>query len=124
MDCAITLRHDASADEILTEPTEEQLVSFRKYISVLRQADYRFSEEMAKVTKRSNRYRCVLCCCVVLLSPHPKLFHFHVSRFPALFISLQKEIETEFMEQRRDATAAGTGLITPNDLAFNISLAR
>ncbi|KAK3828783.1 MAG: putative alanine racemase-domain-containing protein [Benniella sp.] len=82
VDCAITLRHDTSADEISTEPTEEQLVSFRKYISVLRLAEYKFSEEMAK------------------------------------------EIETEFMEQRRAAATAGTGLITPNDLAFNISLAR
>ncbi|KAF9364921.1 hypothetical protein BGX34_012093 [Mortierella sp. NVP85] len=82
VDCAITLRHDTSADEISTEPTEEQLVSFRKYISVLRLADYKFSEEMAK------------------------------------------EIETEFMEQRRAAATAGTGLITPDDLAFNISLAR
>ncbi|KAF9435518.1 hypothetical protein BGZ76_006123 [Entomortierella beljakovae] len=37
---------------------------------------------------------------------------------------MAKEIETEFMERRRAATAAGTSLITPNDLAFNISLAR
>ncbi|KAF9988484.1 hypothetical protein BGZ65_002970 [Modicella reniformis] len=82
VDCAITLKRDSSADEILTEPTVEQLASFRKYISVLRLADYKFTEEMAK------------------------------------------EIETEFMEQRNAATAAGTSLLTPNDLAFNISLAR
>ncbi|KAG0207841.1 hypothetical protein BGX31_002487 [Mortierella sp. GBA43] len=82
VDCAITLKHDTSVDEILTEPAEEQLVLFRKYISVLRLAEYKFSEEMAK------------------------------------------EIETEFMEQRKAATAARIALITPHDLAFNISLAR
>ncbi|KAF8976778.1 hypothetical protein BGZ46_007974 [Entomortierella lignicola] len=37
---------------------------------------------------------------------------------------MAKEIETEFMEQRKAATVVGTSLITPNDLAFNISLAR
>ncbi|KAF9355542.1 hypothetical protein BGX26_006418 [Mortierella sp. AD094] len=42
-------------------------------------------------------------------------------RFPE---EMAKEIENEFMEQRKAATAAGTSLITPNDLAFNISLAR
>ncbi|KAF9574408.1 hypothetical protein EC968_006568 [Mortierella alpina] len=38
--------------------------------------------------------------------------------------SLVPEIETEFMEQRKAATAAGTALTTPNELAFKISLAR
>ncbi|KAF9113803.1 hypothetical protein BGX27_000773 [Mortierella sp. AM989] len=37
---------------------------------------------------------------------------------------MAKEIESEFMEQRKAATTAGISLITPNDLAFNISLAR
>ncbi|ORZ27067.1 putative alanine racemase-domain-containing protein [Lobosporangium transversale] len=82
VDCAITLKPDPSTSEVLIEPTLEQLNSFRKYISVLRLADYKFSEEMAQ------------------------------------------EIETDFMEQRKAATAAGTSLTTPNELAFNISLAR
>ncbi|KAF9097635.1 hypothetical protein BGX29_007997 [Mortierella sp. GBA35] len=37
---------------------------------------------------------------------------------------MAKEIETEFMEQRKAASAAGSALITPNELALNISLAR
>ncbi|KAG0277004.1 hypothetical protein BGZ95_006687 [Linnemannia exigua] len=37
---------------------------------------------------------------------------------------MAKEIETEFMEQRKAASAAGSALITPIDLALNISLAR
>ncbi|KAG0021756.1 hypothetical protein BGZ80_001771 [Entomortierella chlamydospora] len=82
VDCAITLKPEPSTTEALIEPTLEQLKSYRKYLSVLRLAECRFPEEMAK------------------------------------------EIENEFMEQRKAATAAGTSLITPNDLAFNISLAR
>ncbi|KAF9986605.1 hypothetical protein BGZ75_001595 [Mortierella antarctica] len=82
VDCAITLRPEPSGTVQPSQPTETQLKSFRKYVSVSRLADYTLSEEMAK------------------------------------------EIETEFMEQRRAATAAGTALTTPNELAFKISLAR
>ncbi|KAI1317505.1 hypothetical protein EDD11_008312 [Mortierella claussenii] len=82
VDSAITLKPEPSTAELLTEPTAEQVSAFRKYISVLRLAEYNFSEEMAK------------------------------------------EIEMEFMEQRKAATAAGTRLMTPNELASNISLAR
>ncbi|KAF9273912.1 hypothetical protein BGZ68_001098 [Mortierella alpina] len=82
VDCAITLRPEPSGTVQPSQPTETQLRSFRKYISVSRLADYTLSEEMAK------------------------------------------EIETEFMEQRKAATAAGTALTTPNELAFKISLAR
>ncbi|KAG0096370.1 hypothetical protein BGZ93_004662 [Podila epicladia] len=81
VDCAITLKPEESPATVVP-PTEEQLRSFRKYISVLRLMEYKFSEEMAK------------------------------------------EIESEFMEQRKAATAAGTTLMTPNELAFDISLAR
>ncbi|KFH71771.1 hypothetical protein MVEG_02066 [Podila verticillata NRRL 6337] len=80
VDCAITLKPEESIASFA--PTEEQVRSFRKYISVLRLMEYKFSEEMAK------------------------------------------EIESEFMEQRKAATAAGTTLMTPNELAFDISLAR
>ncbi|KAF9924162.1 hypothetical protein FBU30_005830 [Linnemannia zychae] len=41
-----------------------------------------------------------------------------------LMEDMAKEIETEFMEQRKAASTAGSALMTPNDLAFNISLAR
>ncbi|KAI7818852.1 hypothetical protein BC939DRAFT_276283 [Gamsiella multidivaricata] len=81
VDCAVTLKSESSV-ELLTELTQEQFASFRKYISIFRLTEYTLPEEMAK------------------------------------------EIETEFMEQRKAATAAGTSLITPNELAFRISLAR
>ncbi|KAG0345241.1 hypothetical protein BG004_003859 [Podila humilis] len=81
VDCALTLKEEFPV-HVATEPTEEQLRVFRKYISTLRLLEYQFSEEMAK------------------------------------------EIETEFMEQRKAATASGTPLKTPNELAFDISLAR
>ncbi|KAG0028690.1 hypothetical protein BGZ81_004534 [Podila clonocystis] len=81
VDCAITLKPEESPSTCVP-PTEEQLRSFRKFISVLRLMEYKFSEEMAK------------------------------------------EIESEFMEQRKAATATGTALMTPNELAFDISLAR
>ncbi|KAG0036963.1 hypothetical protein BGZ82_003384 [Podila clonocystis] len=81
VDCAITLKPEESPS-ICAPPTEEQLRSYRKFISVLRLTEYKFSEVMAK------------------------------------------EIESEFMEQRKAATAAGTALMTPNELAFDISLAR
>ncbi|KAG0299600.1 hypothetical protein BGZ98_009909, partial [Dissophora globulifera] len=48
VDCAVTLSPGPLADEPGTEPTEEQLVLFRKYISVLRLAEYTFPESMAK----------------------------------------------------------------------------
>ncbi|KAF9128136.1 hypothetical protein BGW39_005324 [Mortierella sp. 14UC] len=82
VDCGITLKPEPSTAEQQSEPSEEKLQSFRKYISALRLAEYKFSEDMAK------------------------------------------EIETEFMEQRKAASAAGSALTTPNDLALNISLAR
>ncbi|KAF9187739.1 hypothetical protein BGZ51_001124 [Haplosporangium sp. Z 767] len=82
VDCSIALMPETLAGTQPTEPTEEQLQSFRKYISVYRLAEYKFSEEIAK------------------------------------------EIEMEFMEERKAASAAGTTLISPNELAFNISLAR
>ncbi|KAF9548396.1 hypothetical protein EC957_006612 [Mortierella hygrophila] len=82
VDCGIALTPEPSTPEQQSEPTEEKLQSFRRYISALRLAEYKFSEDMAK------------------------------------------EIETEFMEQRKAASAAGSALITPNDLALNISLAR
>ncbi|KAI8602340.1 putative alanine racemase-domain-containing protein [Dissophora ornata] len=49
VDCAITLNPEPTAGEQFNEPTEAQLTSFRKYISVLRLAEYKLSEEMAKV---------------------------------------------------------------------------
>ncbi|KAF8918011.1 hypothetical protein BGZ52_013014, partial [Haplosporangium bisporale] len=46
VDCAITLKPEESIASFA--PTEEQVRSFRKYISVLRLMEYKFSEEMAK----------------------------------------------------------------------------
>ncbi|KAF9423159.1 hypothetical protein BGZ94_008394 [Podila epigama] len=82
VDCALALEPEESKVSVIATPTEEKLRSFRKYISVLRLMDYKFSEDMAK------------------------------------------EIESDFMNQRKEATAAGTTLMTPNELAFDISLAR
>ncbi|KAF9549699.1 hypothetical protein BGW38_009578, partial [Lunasporangiospora selenospora] len=79
VDCAITLQPGEIHDGL--EPSEEQLQEFRKYISVLRLADYKLPEEIAK------------------------------------------EIETEFMEQRKAASAAGTALPSAEELAFSILLA-
>ncbi|KAG0373618.1 hypothetical protein BGX24_011465 [Mortierella sp. AD032] len=82
VDCGIALKPEPSAAEQQSGPSEEKLQAFRRYISTLRLADYKLSEDMAK------------------------------------------EIETEFMEQRKAASAAGSALITPIELALNISLAR
>ncbi|KAG0052774.1 hypothetical protein BGZ83_002128 [Gryganskiella cystojenkinii] len=74
VDCAITLKVDASkAATSTSEPSADQIKVFRKYLSVLRLAEYTVSEEIAK---------------------------------------------------RKAAIAAKTTPITPDEFAFNISLAR
>ncbi|KAG0260041.1 hypothetical protein DFQ27_003767 [Actinomortierella ambigua] len=81
VDCSLKLKHIVG-EPTIQEVAESRLVEFRKYLSVLRMAEYKFSEEMAQ------------------------------------------EIETEFMQQRKEASAKGTPLMTPNELAFNVGLAR
>jgi hypothetical protein len=49
VDCGITLKPEPSSADQHSEPTEEKLQSFRRYISALRLAEYKFSEDMAKV---------------------------------------------------------------------------
>ncbi|KAF9970122.1 hypothetical protein BGZ73_007271 [Actinomortierella ambigua] len=80
VDCSLKLKH-GNAEPSVQEVTESRLMEFRKYLSVLRVAEYKFSEEIAQ------------------------------------------EIETEFMQQRKEASAQGTPLMTPNELAFNVGLA-
>ncbi|GJJ73673.1 hypothetical protein EMPS_06031 [Entomortierella parvispora] len=82
VDCAITLNPDTTRTEPLVVPSADKIEAFRKYVSVLRLAEYTVSEEVAK------------------------------------------EIETDFVEQRKAANAAKTTPITPDEFAFNISLAR
>ncbi|KAF8933918.1 hypothetical protein BGZ47_010594, partial [Haplosporangium gracile] len=48
VDCGVTLTPEPSTPEQQSEPTEEKLQSFRRYISILRLAEYKFSEDMAK----------------------------------------------------------------------------
>ncbi|KAG0224515.1 hypothetical protein BGW41_005064 [Actinomortierella wolfii] len=81
VDCSLKLKHEAG-EPYIQEVSESTLEEFRKYLSVLRMAEYKFSEEMAQ------------------------------------------EIETEFMQQRKEAAAKGTPLMSPNELAFNVGLAR
>jgi len=73
-------------------------------------------------------------CNIGVLNANLWFFFFPLCFFPLFFFPrfffflfakwTNQEIESEFMEQRKAATAAGTTLMTPNELAFDISLAR